>query len=103
MTHKKNFIYKSLTYKYFGAKLFKNKNLRNALLSLEEILIIKKNIKKIFNTDDPNKIEQLLGCKVNDVIIKPQDIKYSKLIDDTYQKIYTRCKNILGDTSDNNK
>lgn len=103
MKFNKNFIYESLAYKYFGKDLFKNKDLRDTLLALEELLIIKKNIRKIFNTDNPGKIEQLIGNKINNVIIQSKDAEYSKLIDDTYKKTHEHCKLLLGATVEYDK
>lgn len=85
----------NLIQKYFKKYLNENKNLKDKILAFEEILIIKKNIRKIFNTDNPYEIKKLIGKNINNTNITEKDYKYAKLIDDTYKKIYIDCKKIL--------
>ncbi|HFL8819493.1 MAG TPA: hypothetical protein V7792_01230 [Candidatus Azoamicus sp. OHIO2] len=99
MTKTKNFIHTSLTYKYFGKKILKNKKTRDILITLEELLVIKKNIKKLFNTDNPREIKNLIGQTINNKIITERDFKYSNLIDQTYKKIYNKFINLFGDNN----
>lgn len=94
-------ITNSLTYKYFGKNLLKNKKYRDILISFEEILNIKKNIKKIFNTDDTVKIKELIGTSVNGKIITKKDFEYVQLINNTYDTLYAKCKKLLGEKIEN--
>ena len=91
----KKYILNSLSYKYFGNNLLKSKKLSDTLISLEELLNIKKNIKKMFNTDNPQEIKNLLGLEINNITVSIKDIKYVKLIDKKYKKIYIKCKKLL--------
>ncbi|HIH2762312.1 MAG TPA: hypothetical protein ACYCC8_01350 [Candidatus Azoamicus sp.] len=54
---------KSKTYKYFEKEVLNDKIKRDMLVSFEELLNIKKNIKNIYNTDDPNEIKKLIGVE----------------------------------------
>ncbi len=91
----KDYINNSLTYKYFGKKVIKNKKLHNTLIAFEELLNIKKNIKKIFNTDDPQKIKKMIGKSINNTTVTIKDFEYSNLINKNYKKFYLKCKKIL--------
>lgn len=81
--------------KYFNKNLLKNKKLKLTLMSFEEILKIKKNIKKIFNTTDPIKIKNMIGKKINNIEINEKDFNYALLIENKYQQLYKKCKKIL--------
>ena len=58
MLNENDFFLKSKTYKYFEKNLLKNKDIRDTLISLEELLNIKKNIKNIYNTNDQEEIKK---------------------------------------------
>lgn len=98
----KNKIKKNnLLKKYFNNNLLKNKKLKLTLMAFEEILKIKKNIKKIFNTTDPLKIKNMIGKKINDVEITEKDFQYSELIEKNYENLYKKCKKILKKINEN--
>ncbi len=88
-------IYNSLTHKYFDKNILKKEKIRDALISFEELLNIKKNIKKTFKTDKPDELKKLIGKKINNIIVQEKDFKYAKIIEDSYKKIYELCKKLL--------
>lgn len=90
-----DFLSKSKTYQYFEKKLLNDKKNRDLLVSLEELLNIKKNIKNIYNTDNPEEIKKLIGKKIKDIEVKQKDYEYSLIIDEKYKAIYEKCKEIL--------
>lgn len=91
----------NLLKKYFNKKLLKNKKLKLTLMAFEEILKIKKNIKKIFDTTDPLKIKNLIGKKINNIEVSKKDFDYSLLIEEKYQELYKKCKKILKNINEN--
>lgn len=95
MDKNNTFFSQSKTYKYFEKNLLKDKNKRDLLVGLEELLNIKKNIKNIYNTDDPNEIKALVGKKIKEMEVKEKDYEYVKLIDEKYKDIYEKCKKII--------
>jgi len=95
MLNENDFFLKSKTYNYFEKNLLKNKNIRDTLISLEELLNIKKNIKNIYNTDDPEEIKKNIGQTINNLTITDKDYEYAKLIDEKYKSIYEKSKTIL--------
>lgn len=80
---------------FFKKNIVKNEENVKLLIAFEEILLIKKNIRKIFNTDDPEKIKTMIGKKVNNTKIVEKDFKYSELINNTYNDLYEKCKKLL--------
>ncbi|HIH2762642.1 MAG TPA: hypothetical protein ACYCC7_01280 [Candidatus Azoamicus sp. MARI] len=86
---------KSKTYKYFEKEVLNDKIKRDMLVSFEELLNIKKNIKNIYNTDDPNEIKTLIGEKKNNVLVTEKDYNYALLIEEKYKMMYEKCKEIL--------
>ena len=94
-----NIFLNSNVYKYFDKNFLKDKDSRDLFLSFEEILIVKKNIKSIYNTDDPEKIKLLIGKNINGVYVTEKDFKYVLLIFNTYKKLYFECKNLLREKS----
>ncbi|HIH2763602.1 MAG TPA: hypothetical protein ACYCDB_01505 [Candidatus Azoamicus sp.] len=89
----------SKTYKYFEKEMLKDKNKRDLLLSFEELLNIKKNIKNIYDTDNTREIKKLIGEKKNNTLITEKDYEYSLLIDEKYKLIYKKCKELLEESN----
>lgn len=90
----------SKSYKLFYKEMSKNKILRDTLISFEEILNIKKNIRTMYNTDDPNELKSLIGKTINSMVVTEKDYDYALLIHDTYNNLYEKCKLLLGKKSD---
>jgi len=90
-----DFLLKSKSYSFFNKEISKNKSLRDALVSFEEVLNIRKNIRIMYNTDDPIKIKSFIGQVINGNKVIEKDYEYVLLIDDTYKKLYEKCKNLL--------
>ncbi len=90
-----NNIILSKSYKLFGKRMLIDKNLRDTLISFEEILNIKKNIRLIYGTDDPSEIEKLIGKKINNVIVSNKDYDYALIILNAYNDLYKKCKDLL--------
>lgn len=86
---------KSKAYKYFSQEMIESKVIRDTLISFEEILNVKKNIRRIYNTDDPNNIKMLIGKTVNGVCVTQKDFDYVLLIFNTYAALYDKCKKLL--------
>jgi len=82
--------------KFFAKEMSKNKILRDTLISFEEILNIRKNIRIIYNVDEPEKIKSLIGQTINKHTVIDKDYEYVLLIDNTYKKLYNECKSLLG-------
>lgn len=80
---------------FFKENIKKNKKNIKTLMSFEEILLIKKNIRKIYKTDNPEKIKNMIGKKINNICVTEKDFEYSQLINNTYNNLYEKCKNIL--------
>jgi len=95
MSNIDNFILNSKTYKFFDKKILKDKEVRDTLISFEELLNIKKNIRNMYNTDDPDKIKKLIGKEINGIMVTEKDFNYSLLIYNTYKNLYTKCKKLL--------
>lgn len=91
------FFLKSKSYKYFSAEMKENKIIRDTLIAFEEVLNIKKNIRSIYNTDDPEKVKMLIGTIVNGVSVTKKDFDYVLLIYNTYNGLYDKCKKLLND------
>lgn len=95
MIDKNDMFLKSKTYKYFEKKILNDKIKRDILVSFEELLNIKKNIKNIYDTDNPNEIKNLIGEKKKNITVTEKDYEYALLIDEKYKIIYKKCKEIL--------
>lgn len=95
MLNNDNFFLKSKTYKYFEKNLLKDKNKRDLLVSFEELLNIKKHIRNIYKTDDPEDIKKLIGQNIKNLIVKEKDYEYALLINNKYKEIYEKCKFFL--------
>lgn len=91
-------IFNSKAYKYFDKNLLKDKDLRDTLVSFEEVLSIKKNIRSMYNTDDPEKVKSLIGKNINGMEVKEKDYEYVLLIFNTYKNLYDKCKKLLEET-----
>ena len=63
MVNENEIFLKSKTYKYFEKDILKDKTKRDILVAFEELLNIKKNIKNIYDTDNPDEIKKLIGGK----------------------------------------
>lgn len=87
----------SNAYKYFDKNVLTDKVVRDTLISFEELLSIKKNIRSIYNTDDPDEIKLLIGKTINSVKVTQKDFEYVLLIADTYKNLYCKCKKLLED------
>lgn len=94
-------ILNSRAYKYFDKNLLKDKDLRDTLVSFEEVLSIKKNIRSMYNTDDSEKVKFLIGKNVNGVEVKEKDYEYVLLISNTYKNLYDKCKKLLEEKKQN--
>ncbi|HFL8824354.1 MAG TPA: hypothetical protein V7791_01575 [Candidatus Azoamicus sp. OHIO1] len=90
----------SKSYKVFYKEMSKNKVLRDTLVSFEEILNIKKNIRIMYNTDDPIELKKLIGKTVNSIIVTDKDYDYVILVCNTYNNLYEKCKLLLGNKCD---
>lgn len=88
-------IFNSKAYKYFDKNLLNDKDLRDTLVSFEEVLSIKKNIRSMYNTDDPEKVKFLIGTNINGMQVKEKDYEYVLLIFNTYKNLYNKCKKML--------
>lgn len=86
---------KSKAYKYFSSEMKDSKIIRDTLIAFEEVLNIKKNIRSIYNTDDPEKIKLLIGTDINGINVTNKDLNYVVLINDTYNTLYDKCKKLL--------
>lgn len=95
MIDKNDMFLKSKTYKYFEKKILNDKIKRDILVSFEELLNIKKNIKNIYDTDNPNEIKNLIGEIKKNITVTEKDYEYALLIDKKYKIIYKKCKEIL--------
>lgn len=95
MFNDNDFFLKSKTYKYFEKNILKDKNKRDILVAFEELLNIKKNIKNMYDTTDPNEIKKMIGEKKNNIDITEKDYEYALLIEEKYKDIYKKCKEIL--------
>lgn len=95
MINENEIFSKSKTYKYFEKEILNDKTKRDILVSFEELLNIKKNIKNIYDTDNPDEIKKLIGEKKNNILITEKDYEYSLLIDEKYRIIYKECKDML--------
>lgn len=95
MIDKNDIFLKSKTYKYFEKKILNDKTKRDMLVSFEELLNIKKNIKNIYDTDNPNEIKKLIGEKKKNITVSKKDYDYALLIDEKYKIIYKKCKDML--------
>lgn len=95
MIDKNDMFLKSKTYKYFEKKILNDKIKRDILVSFEELLNIKKNIKNIYDTDNPNEIKNLIGKIKKNITVTEKDYEYALLIDEKYKIIYKKCKEIL--------
>lgn len=80
---------------FFDKEMSLNKVLRDTLVSFEEVLSIKKNIRSMYNTDDPEKIKKLIGRSINNILVSEKDYIYSLLILNTYNGLYNKCKVLL--------
>lgn len=97
MNNTDNHISKSKTFKYFNKNTLNDTQKRNLLVSLEEILAIKKNIRIMFGTDDSEKLKNFIGKKYNNTLVTKKDYEYSLLISKTYNDLYEKCKQMLED------
>lgn len=95
MINEDEVILNSRVYKYFGKNILEDKFLRDTLISFEEVLSIKKNIRSMYNTDDPEKVKFLIGKTVNNIDVKMKDYEYVLLIFNTYKSLYNKCKKLL--------
>lgn len=95
MDEKNEIVLNSKAYKYFSNEMHNNKIIRDTLVAFEEVLNIKKNIRSIYNTDDPNKIKTLIGKTINGVNVTQKDCDYVLLIFNTYVDLYEKCKKLL--------
>lgn len=95
MVSDNEFFLKSKSYKYFSTEMKENKIIRDTLIAFEEVLNIKKNIRSIYNTDDPEKVKTLIGTIVNGVSVTKKDFDYVLLIYNTYNSLYDKCKKLL--------
>ncbi|HIH2763273.1 MAG TPA: hypothetical protein ACYCC3_01305 [Candidatus Azoamicus sp.] len=99
MINENEIFSKSKTYKYFEKNILKDKTKRDILVSFEELLNIKKNIKQIFETDDPDEIKKIIGNEKKNITITEKDYEYALLIDEKYKTMYKKCKDILEGTN----
>jgi hypothetical protein len=99
MNYEKELFIKSRAYKYFNDEVKKDKTLRDSLISLEELLNIKKNIRQIYNTDNPKEIIKLIGMNINGIMVSKKDVKYAEVISNTYNIIYEKCKILLNNVN----
>lgn len=90
-----DFFLNSKTYKFFDKDILKDKEIRDTLISFEELLSIKKNIKSIYNTDDPDKIKMLIGKTINGIVVTEKDFNHALLIYNTYKNLYNKCRKLL--------
>ncbi len=81
--------------KYFDKKILNDKKIRDVLIAFEEILIIKKNIKNMYNINEFDEIKMLIGKKINNLVVTNKDLNYVLLVSRTYQKLYDKCKKML--------
>lgn len=95
MNKNNEFFLKSRAYKYFSTEMRDNKSIRDMLIAFEEILNIKKNIRNMYNTDDPNNVKDLIGKTVNGIVVTKKDFDYVLLIFNTYVNLYDKCKKVL--------
>lgn len=86
---------KSKAYKYFNKEMIESKLIRDSLVAFEEVLNIRRNIRSIYNTDNPDEVKLLIGKTINGVIIKYKDFEYVLLIYNTYINLYESCKKLL--------
>lgn len=89
---------KSKAYKYFSSEMKESKAIRDTLIAFEEVLNIKKNIRSIYNTDDPNQVKMLIGNNINGITVTQKDFDYVFLIYNTYNSLYDKCKKLLNDS-----
>lgn len=99
MVNENEIFLKSKTYKYFEKDILKDKTKRDILVAFEELLNIKKNIKNIYDTDNPDEIKKLIGGKKKNIVISQKDYEYALLIDDKYKIMYKKCKELLEGTN----
>lgn len=97
MISENDIFLKSKAYKYFSSEMKENKIIRDTLIAFEEVLNIKKNIRSIYNTDDPEKVKMLIGTNINGITVTQKDFDYVLLIYNTYNSLYDKCKKILND------
>lgn len=86
---------KSKAYKYFNKEMIESKLIRDSLVAFEEVLNIRRNIRNIYNTDNPDEVKLLIGKTINGVIVKYKDFEYVLLIYNTYINLYESCKKLL--------
>lgn len=80
---------------FFKKNIIKNEENIKLLISFEEILLIKKNIRKIFDTDNPEQIKTMIGKKIKNINITEKDFEYANIIYESYNDLYEKCKKIL--------
>lgn len=97
MNKNEKHFFDSKVLKYFDKNLLKNKIIRDTLISFEEILSIRKNIRIIYGTDNPDDIKLLIDKKINNIMVSQKDFDYVLLINNTYHDLYHKCKNLLED------
>jgi hypothetical protein len=74
-----------------------NLYVRDTLIAFEEILNIRKNIRNIYNTDNPDVIRTFIGKNINGVFVTQKDYDYALLIFNTYTDLYDKCKKLLNE------
>lgn len=95
MIDENKIFFKSKAYKYFNSEMLENKVIRDTLVAFEEVLHIKKNIRSIYNTDNPDSVKLLIGKNINGISVTEKDFEYVLLIFNTYNALYDKCKKIL--------
>lgn len=81
--------------KFFAKEIIEQPELRNVLNAYTEIMEIKRDIRTVCDVDDPEAIKMLVGKKINNVEITQKFYEHAKTVDEAYQELYQKCKELL--------
>lgn len=85
-------MYNGKLIKTFSNEVKKDPKLKNLLLKLQYLAQIKKKVRSIYGTDDPDALLALVGKKVNSNIFVANEAYVNlKIISVEYGKLYSEC------------
>lgn len=76
----------------YSDEIAKNPELGEALAEYEAIMEVKRDIRKVCETDEPEEIKEMIGQTINDFEITEETYQHALAIDNTYKELYEKCK-----------
>ena len=84
---------------FYADVIARNPEFGDVLEDYTQVTEIKRDVRRVFDVDDPEEIKKLIGTNVRGFEVTDETYRHAVLVEQEHERLYQRCKELMRELS----